>query len=114
MEPSHKRFGKGTTFSRAVPCQPVRGLQPLTDFDLADYKDEFTNKVRQLVEAKVKGAEIVAPPETEAQPAVVNLMDALKASLAKAQKAAKPATKPPRIPAPSVGAARQIRRRKTS
>ena len=83
------------------------------DFDLSQYKDEFTGKVRQLVEAKVKGAEVVAPPETEAQPAVVNLMDALKASLAQAKKAAAP-SKPSRIAAPSVGAARPIRRRKTS
>jgi DNA end-binding protein Ku len=83
------------------------------DFDLAEYKDEFTNKVRELVEAKVKGAEVVAPPEADSQPAVVNLMDALKASLAQAQRAAKPA-KPPRIAAPSVGSARQVRRRKTS
>lgn len=83
------------------------------NFDLADYKDEFKDKVRQLVEAKVKGEEVVAPPESEASVPVVNLMDALKASLAQAQKAAKPA-KPPRIVAPSVGQSRQVRRRKTS
>lgn len=84
-----------------------------TEFDLSQYKDEFEAKVRQLVEAKVKGQEVVAPPETEAQPAVVNLMDALKASLEQAKKAAAPA-KPPRIAAPSVGQARAVRRRKTS
>lgn len=83
------------------------------DFDLADYKDEFTDKVRKLVEAKVKGEEVVAPPESETAVPVVNLMDALKASLAKAEKAAK-STKPPRIAAPSVGQARPVRRRKTS
>lgn len=83
------------------------------DFNLAEYKDEFEGKVRQLIESKVQGQQVVAAPQTEAQPQVVNLMDALKASLEQAKQAAAPA-KPPRIPAPSIGQARQVRRRKTS
>ena len=84
------------------------------DFDLSQYKDDYTEKLTQLIQAKVEGKEIVAPPAEE-EPQVINLMDALKQSLEQAKKAAPAGAKPPRIPAPSPGvAARQIRRRKTS
>jgi DNA end-binding protein Ku len=53
-----------------------------TRFDLAKYKDEYQKKLSALIEAKVKGKEIVAAEEEEAPP-VVNLMDALRQSLAK-------------------------------
>ncbi len=49
-------------------------------FDFSKYKDTYTEKLSQLIEAKVQGKEIVAPPQEEAQ--VINLMDALKKSLA--------------------------------
>ncbi|MBP85833.1 MAG: hypothetical protein CMJ64_03810 [Planctomycetaceae bacterium] len=62
------------------------------DFDLAAYKDQYTEKLTQLIEAKVNGQEIVEAPSLEA-PSVINLMDALKASVQKAQdsSSAKPA-----------------------
>jgi DNA end-binding protein Ku len=66
--------------------------------DLSDYQDEYVHKLRMLIDAKVEGREIVTPPGEE-EPVVVNLMDALKASLEKANKrtaparAAKPAKK---------------------
>lgn len=55
-------------------------------FDLAKYKDRYTEKLTQLIEAKVAGQEVVAAPAAES-PNVINLMDALKASVAKAQEA---------------------------
>ena len=86
----------------------------VSDFDLSQYKDHYTDKLTQLIQAKVEGKEIVAAPAEEA-PQVINLMDALKKSLEQAKKAAGPAERPARIAAPSIpSAARQVRRRKTS
>jgi DNA end-binding protein Ku len=48
--------------------------------DLATYKDEYQEGLRQIIDAKVAGQEVVAPT-VEAPPKVVNLMDALKKSL---------------------------------
>jgi DNA end-binding protein Ku len=54
-------------------------------FDASRYRDEHRDKVLALVERKAAGEEIVAPPSE--QPAkVVNLADALAASLAAARR----------------------------
>jgi DNA end-binding protein Ku len=50
-------------------------------FELGRYEDEYQKKLAALIDAKVKGKEIVAAEEEEAPP-VVNLMDALRRSLA--------------------------------
>ncbi|MBL9095247.1 MAG: Ku protein [Planctomycetaceae bacterium] len=49
-------------------------------FDFASYTDEYLERVRDLIDAKLKGRTIEAP-EAEDEPDVVNLMDALKRSL---------------------------------
>ena len=54
----------------------------VTDFEPARYKDEYREKVLQLIEAKAEGAEIVAQPEAPTPTAVPDLMAALEASLA--------------------------------
>ncbi len=56
-------------------------------FDLANYTDEYTARLTQLLQARGKGKKIVASPEAE-QPAVINLMDALRQSLKEAQRSA--------------------------
>jgi DNA end-binding protein Ku len=61
------------------------------DFDIASYKDAYTSDLMKLIEAKAKGQKIVAPPAHE-EPAVINLMDALRKSLRQAQKPAKQTT----------------------
>ncbi|MEW6322083.1 MAG: Ku protein [Acidobacteriota bacterium] len=48
--------------------------------DLRDYKDEYQDGLRQIIDAKVAGEEIVAPVE-EAAPKVIDLMEALRKSL---------------------------------
>lgn len=53
-------------------------------FDFSRYKDRFVEKLDELIRAKVEGKEITPPPEVEA-PRVINLMDALKKSLAQAK-----------------------------
>lgn len=51
-----------------------------TEGDLTQYKDEYQEELRKLIDAKIAGEEIVAPAEEEA-PKVVNLMEALRQSL---------------------------------
>jgi DNA end-binding protein Ku len=55
-------------------------------FSIASYKDSYLEKLTEVVEAKVEGKELVTPPPTD-EPKVINLMDALKKSLAKAKPA---------------------------
>lgn len=51
-----------------------------TPFDPAAYKNEYQTKLKELIEKKINGQEIVAAKE-EAPGNVIDLMDALKASL---------------------------------
>jgi DNA end-binding protein Ku len=71
----------------------------VTDFEPSRYKDEYREKVLELIEAKAAGAEIVAQPEAPQPTAVPDLMAALEASLAAVsssdtpKKGSKPAAK---------------------
>lgn len=51
-----------------------------TPFDPAAYQDEYQVKLRQLIEDKIAGKEVVAATTTETSN-VIDLMDALKASI---------------------------------
>ncbi len=64
--------------------------------DFASYHDEYQQGLREIIDAKIEGREIVAQEE-EAPPKVVNLMDALRKSLDSIKK--KPAQAPARLPA---------------
>jgi DNA end-binding protein Ku len=50
------------------------------ELDFASYKDEYQQGLREIIDAKVAGREIVAQ-EVAAPPKVVNLMEALRKSL---------------------------------
>ena len=50
------------------------------DVDFASYRDDYQVGLREIIDAKIEGREIVAE-EVEAPPKVVNLMDALRRSL---------------------------------
>ena len=50
------------------------------DLDFEAYRDEYQEGLREIIDAKISGREIVAPA-VEAPPKVVNLMDALRKSL---------------------------------
>ena len=78
-------------------------------FDLSGYKDHYTEKLTQLVEAKIAGKEIVAPPVHEG-PQVINLMEALKQSVAQTKKE----TKPTRVMEPSVPKREKAARKRKS
>jgi DNA end-binding protein Ku len=51
-----------------------------TGGDLTQYRDEYQDELRKIIDAKIAGQEVVAPAD-EAPPKVVNLMDALRQSL---------------------------------
>lgn len=60
------------------------GACKVADFDLTKYKDTYVEKLQQLIQMKVDGREVVAAPDHE-EPRILNLMDALKKSVAEAQ-----------------------------
>ena len=54
-------------------------------FEPEKYKDTYRENLQALIEAKIKGQEVVTPPQAE--PAkVIDIMEALKKSLAIAKK----------------------------
>jgi len=61
-----------------------------TPFDASNYKDEYQEKLRGLIETKISGKEIIAPA-SEGPSKVIDLMEMLKASVEKAQKDKEPA-----------------------
>ena len=50
------------------------------EIDFASYHDDYQTGLREIIDAKIEGREIVTP-EVEAPPKVVNLMEALRKSL---------------------------------
>jgi DNA end-binding protein Ku len=98
---------KPSTFEDEVPKQQhspdeMKLIKTLIDastdkkFDFSRYKDTYTEKLTTLIEAKVQGKEIVSPPVHE-HAQIINLMDALKRSVAQAQKSTTQAeAKPPK------------------
>lgn len=88
------------------------------EFDLSAYRDSYAEQLNKLIELKVEGKEVVAPPD-EPAPQITNLMDALQKSLADAKaKRTSGGGKPAKLVAPSTAgkaaAAAQGRKRKTS
>lgn len=55
-----------------------------TPFSPSEYKDEYQEKLRKLIEAKIEGKEVISS-KTEAPNNIINLMDALKASIVNTQ-----------------------------
>ena len=55
-------------------------------FDPNRYHDDYHQALMAIVNAKVEGAEVVTAPAAEAAPAVMDLMEALKASVDAAKK----------------------------
>lgn len=60
------------------------GASQIEDFDLGSYSDQYVTKLKKLIDLKVQGQEIVQVPDHE-EPKILNLMDALKKSVAEAQ-----------------------------
>jgi DNA end-binding protein Ku len=68
------------------------------EFQPENYEDEVRNQMWELIERKVQGEEIVAPPQEEPKAQIVDLMEALKASLGEGE-GRKPPKKSSRQPA---------------
>ena len=70
--------------AKVKPEEMKLAKQVIATFDaelnLKDYKDEYTEGLRNIIDAKIAGEEVVAPEEQE-PPKVVNLMEALRKSL---------------------------------
>ncbi|MDQ3741871.1 MAG: Ku protein [Actinomycetota bacterium] len=68
----------------AIAKQLVESLS--ADWDPGRYKDEYREKVMELIESKAAGEELAVQPDTEEAAPVPDLMSALKASLEAVQK----------------------------
>jgi len=70
--------------TKVKPEEMKLAKQVIATFDaelnLKDYKDEYQEGLRQIIDAKVAGEEVVAPVAAE-PPRVVDLMEALRKSL---------------------------------
>lgn len=60
-----------------------------TDFEPAKYEDEYRKALWELIEAKIVGKEVISPAPTTQPDNVVDLMEALKASVKLAEEANK-------------------------
>lgn len=85
-----------------------------TNFDPKRYHDEYRERVLALIEKKAEGEDVVQPPQGREPAKVINLMDALEASLAAAKRTPAAAKKsaPARKAANSAHAERPKRKRK--
>ena len=63
------------------------------EFDPAELTSEYRQNLKEMLEAKLEGQEIVRPEQPEPEAPVVDLMDALRKSVAEV-KESKPAKKP--------------------
>ncbi len=87
----------------------------IDELDMAAYKDDYSAKLQQLIEAKIAGKQVIEQP-AEQEPLSINLMDALQKSIAAA--AAKPSAAGGRpakmVAAGTAGKAKEARKRKSS
>lgn len=60
------------------------GASKLEEFDFGKYTDQYVARLRKVIELKIQGEEVVQAPDHE-EPKILNLMDALKKSVAEAQ-----------------------------
>lgn len=66
------------------------------EFDPEQFEDTVHQRVMALIQKKIEGEEIVAAPEAEPEGKIIDLMDALKASLGEAGSSEGKARKPAR------------------
>jgi DNA end-binding protein Ku len=71
-------------------------------FDLRKYEDEYRQAVLEAVDRKVAGEDVVVMPKTEQREKIIDLVAALKQSLAE-KRGAEPEAKPARKPAKGKG-----------
>jgi len=96
--------GEGLTLKAGELDLAVQLIEQLASpaFEPTKYEDDYRKKVLELIEQKVAGQAIVAAPAQPARAQIIDLMEALKASLA-AKQAAAPAAAAQRRPAQAKG-----------
>jgi DNA end-binding protein Ku len=75
---------KVTATERKMAEQLINALAK--EFDPTRYKDEYRERLTQLLEAKAEGQRIEVSPEPEDSPRIYSLIDALKQSVESAKK----------------------------
>jgi DNA end-binding protein Ku len=98
---STMRFADEVIPQKDIDALPGKGAKPepkelklasqiigslATDWDPKRYHDTYTEELKSLIEAKAKGKKIVVEEEAPAESNVLDLMQALEASLAAAKK----------------------------
>ena len=68
----------------------------VADFEPKELESVYRSNLRALLEAKLAGQEITKPEPVEEDAPVIDLMEALRASVAQASKKPAPAKKPAR------------------
>ena len=63
-------------------------------FEPEKYTDSFRATLRRMIDAKIQGQEVVAPPQAQELAPVIDIMEALKSSLASLKKPPSPAVEP--------------------
>ena len=82
------------------------------DFEPQKYHDTYRQNLQKLIEAKIEGKKVVATPEPHVAP-VIDIMEALKRSLAEKRKPAQAATEPEQQEIRAEAAAPKKRTRKS-
>jgi DNA end-binding protein Ku len=84
------------------------------EFDPSAYHDEVYDKTMELIQKKVDGQQITAAPVEESKTQIIDLMAALKASIAESGTERKPATRAEEKPAKKSGAKKSTRKKAAS
>jgi DNA end-binding protein Ku len=87
---------QGTAQELKLAKQLMEGLKQ-NRFEIEQFPDVYTEKLTALIQSKVEGKELVTPESIE-EPQVINLMEALKASI---EKVAPSGAQAPKKQAPS-------------
>jgi DNA end-binding protein Ku len=103
--------------SKVKPEEMKLAKQVISSFEgelnLKDYKDEYKEGLRKIIDAKISGEEIVAP-EVQEPPKVVDLMEALRRSLDSVSGDKKKSAKASVKPVTKAKAANGAKKRKVS
>jgi DNA end-binding protein Ku len=83
------------------------------EWKIEDFENEYRRDLRAMLEAKLAGEEI-ARPEPVAETPVIDLMEALRRSVADAQEAKKPAAKKTKASSSGTGSRRKTPARKSA
>jgi len=84
------------------------------EFDASAYHDEVYDKTMELIQRKIDGQQITAAPVEESKTQIIDLMAALKASIAESGTERKPATRAEKKPAKKSGAKKSTRKKAAS